>query len=388
MKKDFLGFMAATKKSKKTRKEIIVYLICGVLTTVVNLAVYHVFYRLGAGVTISGIISVTAAKIFAYVSNKLLVFESHCENKKELGFEMGRFAIVRGLSGVVDVVLTTLLSKIILENFELAFLLGGCSFSFVVLRPGIAAKYITQPIVIILNYVLGKKYVFKGQSEEQEEEAAEKGKEVSPDVSEIVESESRPFHAILMLIQDYVQEMFGILYRFLFSSAEEEEDSDEAKPTIPDRLFAFLAFFRVLDLTDWVRSLFGKNEGDAYYNNEEDAYTVSLPGDGKSGFLSRRFSGFKRGHFSIVNAIAKVFGLLIVFAAILCLWRVSRGVYHNFTMDQGHVFRQAHMFESFGDVLSFATADRSGALFSALQIIYAKTCAKINYALLVTPAQY
>lgn len=379
---------------KKTRKEFIVYLICGVLTTLVNLAVYHIFFRLGAGVAVSGVISVICAKIFAYVSNKLWVFESHCETKKELGFEVGRFAIVRGLSGVVDVVLTWVLAKVIPEDFQLAFTLGGCSFAFVVLKPGIAAKYITQPIVIILNYVLGKKYVFKGGKEEAEESSAaavvgEDSEAVSAAAgSEYADNEARPFHALLMLFQDYVQETFGSLYRFLFSSPEEEMEEKE-NMRMSDRVFAVLAYLRLLDFSDWLRARFSRNEGDAYYGGGEDPYTAALPeaGGRKSGF---RQGGpvIRSGSVSWLNAGVKVAGFLIVLLAVFLLWRISKGAYQHFTMDQGHIFRQAHMFENLSDIFSNAAADRGGALFSALQIIYARVCAKLNYALLVTPSQY
>ena len=151
--------MAKSGKKKSTTKEVIAYLVCGVLTTVVNVAVYHILYKLGCGVTTSGVISVICAKIFAYLSNKLFVFNSKCENKKELGKEVWRFVLARGLSGVLDVGLTTLLAWLIPKNYELALSLGGCYFAFEVVTPGVAAKYITQPIVIIVNYILGKSYV-------------------------------------------------------------------------------------------------------------------------------------------------------------------------------------------------------------------------------------
>ncbi|MBO7447972.1 GtrA family protein, partial [bacterium] len=159
--------MAKSGKKKSTTKEVIAYLVCGVLTTVVNVAVYHILYKLGCGVTTSGVISVVCAKIFAYVSNKIFVFNSKCENKKELGMEVWRFVLARGLSGVLDVGLTTLFAYLLPKNYELAFSLGGCYFAFQIVTPGVAAKYITQPIVIIVNYILGKSYVFKGKKDEE-----------------------------------------------------------------------------------------------------------------------------------------------------------------------------------------------------------------------------
>lgn len=381
-------FMADARKKKKNLREFLVYLVCGVLTTVVNVGVYHVLFRAGVGVTTSGVISVICAKIFAYVSNKLWVFASHCKDNKELGFEIGRFAIVRGLSGVVDVALTTLLAYVIPKDFDLAFALGGCSFSFVILDPGVAAKYITQPVVIVLNYVLGKKFVFKGTAEEEAApEASESAEESGGEAGEGLDSEARPFHTVLMMTQDFCQDKFAALYSFLFSSQDEDESEGE-RVSMSERFFAFLAFFRITDIADWCASLFRrKNEGDAYYNDREDAYVSPLPQNEEGAGSPSR--GFRIGGSRLfIRISAKVIAVLIIVAAVFCLWKVSRSVYSNFSMDQGHVFRQAHMFESLKDVFLSESADRSGAVFTMLQIVYARLCAKLNYALLVTPTQY
>jgi len=121
--------MEKSTGKKKSAKEIAAYLVCGVLTTVVSVGVYHILFKFfGFGVTFSAVVSVVCAKIFAYLTNKFFVFESRCASKKELGLEVWRFVLARGLSGVLDVALTKLLSVIIPEGWELAFTLGGCDF--------------------------------------------------------------------------------------------------------------------------------------------------------------------------------------------------------------------------------------------------------------------
>ena len=59
--------MAKSGKKKSTTKEVIAYLVCGVLTTVVNVAVYHILFKLGCGVPQGEVDKVV---LLRYVSNK------------------------------------------------------------------------------------------------------------------------------------------------------------------------------------------------------------------------------------------------------------------------------------------------------------------------------
>ena len=384
--------MAKSAKKKSTAKEVIAYLVCGVLTTVVNVAVYHILYNLGCGVTTAGVISVICAKIFAYLSNKLFVFNSKCENKKELGKEVWRFVLARGLSGVLDVGLTTFFAWIIPKNYELALSLGGCFFVFRIVSPGVAAKYITQPIVIIVNYVLGKSYVFKGkEAAEAKTENAEASEEVQKEEIEIEDKESRPFHTFLMLTMEFFQEQFSLLYSFLFSSDEEDgEDAGINKETFWEKFLSFIGFFRVFEIIDWVASLFGKKKSEEYYDGASGIYSESGHDDQDDAFagssLKREAIG-ARGRLIIkVSTYALTF--LVTVVLIAAFWKISKGMYRGFNMNQDHIFRQAHMFESWRDLFFDGSGARYGSFFGAVQIAYAWVCSKINYARLVSPNQY
>lgn len=375
--------MAKSDKKKSTAKEVIAYLVCGVLTTVVNVAVYHILYKLGCGVTTSGIISVVCAKIFAYVSNKIFVFNSKCENKKELGMEVWRFVLARGLSGVLDVGLTTLFAWLIPHNYELAFSLGGCYFAFQVVTPGVAAKYITQPIVIVVNYILGKSYVFKGQKAEESSE-----ENVEEETPEIEDNESRPFHTFLMMTMDFFQEQFSRLYSFLFSS-EEEEGGEEGinKETFWEKFLSLIGFFRVFELIDWVGSLFSKKSQGEYYDGDSGVYSDSGRDAGETAPSPGREAIGAKGRVIIkISAYALTFLVAVALAA--AFWKISKGMYRGFNMNQDHIFRQAHMFENWRDLFFNGSGARCGSLFGAVQIAYAWICSKINYARLVSPNQY
>lgn len=379
--------MAKSGKKKSTTKEVIAYLVCGFLTTVVNVAVYHILFKLGCGVTTSGVISVVCAKIFAYVSNKIFVFNSKCENKKELGMEVWRFVLARGLSGVLDVGLTTLFAYLLPKDYELAFSLGGCYFAFQIVTPEVAAKYITQPIVIIVNYILGKSYVFKSK---QAEEASEEN--VEEETPEIEDNESRPFHTFLMVTTDFFQEQFSRLYSFLFSS-DEEEGGDEGinKETFWEKFLSLIGFFKVFEIIDWVGSLFSGKKSEEYYDGSSGVY-----GEPSQAYVSyepsseappRRETIGAKGRL-IVKASTYAILFLAVVAIAVAFWKLSEGMYRNFNMNQDHIFRQTHMFESWRELFFDESGARCGSLFGALQIAYAWLCSKINYAGLVTPRQY
>lgn len=122
------------------KKEMIAYLIFGVLTTVVNIVVYILFERyFGVNYVISNIIAWFLSVLFAYVTNRIWVFESKNENiiKEVVLFFGGRL-----FSGVVDTALMVLFIEVLL--------LGD-----------FISKIIVQVIVVILNYVISKLVVFK-----------------------------------------------------------------------------------------------------------------------------------------------------------------------------------------------------------------------------------
>ena len=120
----------------------VIYLVFGVLTTVVNYAVYlplYNFVHLPASVC-NGIAWV-AAVAFAYVTNKLFVFESKSWDSSVLG-ELLRFVGSRVASGAVETVSLLLTVDILGWN-------------------GNMMKLLLAVFVIVFNYVLSKFFVFK-----------------------------------------------------------------------------------------------------------------------------------------------------------------------------------------------------------------------------------
>ena len=128
----------------KKYKEIINYLIFGGLATVVNFVSYYIFARtLNIDEVISSGLSWFCAVLFAYVTNKLFVFETKKSNKKEVIKEMLSFFLARVISGALcDVGTFALMIKVLGIN-------------------DIIAKLVTQVMVIIVNYLFSKLIVFK-----------------------------------------------------------------------------------------------------------------------------------------------------------------------------------------------------------------------------------
>jgi len=135
------------KKKRLERREILLYIFFGALTTLVSFASYFLFRWIfpwqssSPAVALSWICAVT----FAFVTNKLFVFKSAKRGKKIIK-EAGLFYAARVFTLVVDLVLMFLL-------VDLSGRAGG--FYELAVRVGVSG------IVLILNYVLSKVLVFK-----------------------------------------------------------------------------------------------------------------------------------------------------------------------------------------------------------------------------------
>ena len=135
--------MEKIKELLKKYKFIILYGLFGVLTTVINIAVYGIFYSvLDVSNVISNIIAWVISVLFAFITNKLWVFESKSFDIKLFMKELGSFTLCRVTTGVLDLGIM----------FVGVDLLKG---------PAMILKVVSNVIVIILNYIMSKLFVFK-----------------------------------------------------------------------------------------------------------------------------------------------------------------------------------------------------------------------------------
>ena len=130
-------------------KEIILYLFFGVTTTAVNWLVYALMTAvLHVDMTLANAVAWAAAVLYAFVTNKLFVFESKSMAPKVLLAEGVKFFSARIASGAAEVFLPALMVAVGL-NGDLFGLKGG------------VAKAVVSIVVIVMNYVLSKWLVFR-----------------------------------------------------------------------------------------------------------------------------------------------------------------------------------------------------------------------------------
>ena len=127
----------------KKYKSIILYVIFGILTTVINVVAYYVSYNLLHIINItSTIIAWFLAVVFAFVVNKQWVFESPSWRKDVFWQEIRDFFACRILTGLLDVGIMYVAVDLMSWNSE-------------------AWKLASNLLIIILNYVASKLIIFK-----------------------------------------------------------------------------------------------------------------------------------------------------------------------------------------------------------------------------------
>ncbi|MCL2487574.1 MAG: GtrA family protein [Oscillospiraceae bacterium] len=143
--------LALVRFPRIVNRETVSYLIIGFLTTLVDLAAFTTGAQFHIGLELNYILSWTAAFIFAFFTNKLIVFQSHGKGSAGNRREAILFFIVR---------LLTLVICIVLAKF-MVMLLG--------MTDG-ATKIVNVFVGMVLNYCFAKWIVFKTPPEEPPEQ--------------------------------------------------------------------------------------------------------------------------------------------------------------------------------------------------------------------------
>ena len=123
--------------------ELVAYLFAGVATTVVNYVVYFIATRWFSLAIMPGTwVAWVLAVAFGYAVNKAFVFKTHCENLTALVKEAVSFFTMRLVSlGAETVIMFVTVEMIGLNDLVM--------------------KLLTNFIVIVLNYVFSKLFIFK-----------------------------------------------------------------------------------------------------------------------------------------------------------------------------------------------------------------------------------
>lgn len=124
-------------------KEVILYIIFGVLTTLVNIGSFYLMTSIfNWNENTSNIIAISLAVLVAYLTNKDLVFHSEAQEFGEKVVEFCKFILGR--------------------LFTMFFEYIGCALLFKYAPiPTIISKCIITIFVIILNFFISKFFAFK-----------------------------------------------------------------------------------------------------------------------------------------------------------------------------------------------------------------------------------
>ncbi len=138
-------------------REMIAYLFFGALTTIVSILSYALLSRLFAlmmrqpwAMYSANFLSILLSVTFAYITNRRYVFQSKAHDRA-IWVEMASFYLGRAVTMVLDMALMALLVTV-LHIWDLL------------------AKSLVTVIVILLNYIISKLFVFKTKDDASKKE--------------------------------------------------------------------------------------------------------------------------------------------------------------------------------------------------------------------------
>ncbi|MCR5665605.1 MAG: GtrA family protein [Eubacterium sp.] len=140
-KKPFNIFESFYQKNR----EVLLYLFFGGLTFIVSVVSYALFYKVcGMNALIANVFSWILAVLFAYITNRIWVFQSQHNSRLKVLIEILSFFGGRVFTLVVEEVILWV---------GISHLHGD----------GVLVKVVAQIVVIVLNYVISKLFVFRNE---------------------------------------------------------------------------------------------------------------------------------------------------------------------------------------------------------------------------------
>lgn len=128
---------------KKINRELVLYGICGVCVTFLNIGVYYVFsHILKLPVMVATVLAWMVAVVFAYIVNRKYVFRSNITNIHGIVREFFFFVGCRLWSECIDI---------------LAMFIFVSYLDF----PDMIIKIIANFFVVVFNYLASKFYIFR-----------------------------------------------------------------------------------------------------------------------------------------------------------------------------------------------------------------------------------
>ena len=129
-------------KMKAGDLTVVMYLVFGVLTTVVDWVAYRILRLSGLGYMFSNVVAWAAAVVFAFVTNKFMVFNSK---------SVDRLIIIKEFISFVGARVFSLLLQLV--GIELMIDYANINEYI--------AKAVMTVVVVVCNYVFSKLFIFK-----------------------------------------------------------------------------------------------------------------------------------------------------------------------------------------------------------------------------------
>ena len=131
---------------KVMNREVISYLIFGVLTTLVNWVAYAAMVKVHIDYRIATAAAWAVSVLFAFIVNKIFVFQSYNLRPAYVMKEITSFVACRAVSGVMEMVfMIVMVSWIHMDEY--------------------ISKIAVSVIVVIVNYVFSKLFIFRKSEE-------------------------------------------------------------------------------------------------------------------------------------------------------------------------------------------------------------------------------
>ena len=129
--------------------DIVLYIVFGVLTTIVNIVVYYLcFDVLDIANVISTVLAWIVSVLFAFITNKIWVFESKSFYKDVFLHELISFFSCRIATGLLDIVIMYVAVDLLMQD-------------------EILWKLVANIVVIVINYIASKLLIFKKPRDKQ-----------------------------------------------------------------------------------------------------------------------------------------------------------------------------------------------------------------------------
>ena len=126
----------------KNKREVVQYIIWGGASALLNIGLFQGLLMLRVDYRVANAITLIAVKVFSYVTNKLFVFKTPYVGWRAFCKEFLSFFIARGATFVLEFAgVWILVEAIDLDEF--------------------ISKCVMAVIVVIVNYIVSKKFVFR-----------------------------------------------------------------------------------------------------------------------------------------------------------------------------------------------------------------------------------